>query len=718
YSEMRTTSDCNLARGVGSMSATIGIAASPSRFVSVSLASGSPVASTAAVDNNVNILSTRINSGDVYTFTPCSLQLTGRTGAGNGAPAAQVNNGDLFFTNFSTQIGNQAIYSPLTIKMTDPSCIRNYTLSISGPAASEYYFNNTPGTQVLNGSLANGSVDNPTITFRPTGTGVRTATLLITDAAGFSRTVTLNAQAPFVNYTGNIAQGAQSVAMNSGDTLFNQTAVNRFTFQNFQPFTLTNVSASAAAISYSITGPGAAQYTFATPPASSLAPGGTDAPTIRFAPVTFGRVVATLQVTAAGQTRTFPLNGISAAPGGTLIVNNLLLDSNTVLFNNQYSCVGGAPTSYPVTFTNVGYGPFNITGIEAYATDTTYGQGTPKYPNRRDAQGRLVPIYDYFISDQPLSAPPAPGTLPTFPITVGQGQTRTIYLNFIGQQPSKRFAQLYIRTNGQNLSGRDTNGVMTEGIFSFGVFARGQGAQLSDNVRGGLPNAVTFPSTKVGEVSKKIVMIANPGQCDLRISLSSLEIISGDAKEFIISKLPTTGIDPVTNDLIIPAGSSNSGIEITFAPMTGGARRAALVLRTNDSTVILLGHTKRGVYYLDLFGTSPMVLTASNLDLGSALIGGTAADQKRGVVYLENTANNPISITQVLISGADTADFKMDGSNAWPTLPKDLLPGERLDLGIVFAPGSGTPGPRTVKVRLVLSSGDTVDAIVTGVSGT
>ncbi|MDB5034221.1 MAG: hypothetical protein JWQ98_1462, partial [Chlorobi bacterium] len=712
YSEMRTTSDCNLGRGVGNMSATIGLAASPSRFVSVSLASGSPVASTVSVDNNVNILATRINSGDLYTFTPCSLQLTGRTGAGNGAPATQVNNGDLFFTNFSTQVGNQTIYSPLSIKMTDPSCIRNYTLSISGPAASEYYFNNTPGTQVINGSLSNGQVDNPTITFRPTGTGVRTATLLISDAAGFSRTVTLNAQAPFVNYTGNIAQGAQSVAMNSGDTLFNQTAVNRFTFQDFQPFTLTNVSSGVAAISYSITGPGAAQYTFPILPASSLAVGASTTPTIRFSPVTFGRVPATLQVTAAGQTRTFPLNGISAAPGGTLMINSVLLDSNTILFNNQYSCVGGTPTSYPVTFTNVGYGPFTITGVEAYATDTTYGQGTPKYLNRRDAQGRLVPIADYFISDQQS------GTVPVYPIVVGQGQTRTIYLNFIGQQPSKRFAQLYIRTNGQNFLGRDTNGVMTEGIINFAVYARGQGAQLSDNAKGGLPNTITFPSTKVGEVSKKAVTITNPGQCDLRISLSSLQVISGDAKEFIISKMPTAGIDPVTNDLIIPAGGSNNSIEISFAPLTGGARRAALVLRTNDSTVILPGHTLRGVYYLDLFGTSPMSLTASNLDLGSALIGGGTADQKRGVVYLENTASNPIRITQVLIDGADTADFKMDGLNAWPTLPKDLFPGERLDLGIVFAPGSGTPGPRTVKVRLVLSSGDTVDAIVTGVSGT
>ncbi|MEO5929281.1 MAG: choice-of-anchor D domain-containing protein, partial [Candidatus Kapaibacterium sp.] len=302
--------------------------------------------------------------------------------------------------------------------------------------------------------------------------------------------------------------------------------------------------------------------------------------------------------------------------------------------------------------------------------------------------------------------------------TVGQGQTRTIYLNFIGQQPTKRFAQLYIRTNGQNLSGRDTNGVMTEGIFNFGVFGRGQGARLSDNAKGSLPQAIVYPRTNVGDTVRAKLTLVNPGQCDLRLSLSSLEIISGDVKEFFISKRPTTGIDPVTNDLIIPAGSSNNSIEISFTPRNGGSRRAALVLRTNDSTVILPGHTKRGVYYLDLFGTSPMVLTASNLDLGSALIGGTAADQKRGVVYLENTANTPISIIKVLISGADTADFKMDGSNVWPTLPKDLLPGERLDLGIVFAPGSGTPGPRTVKVRLVLSSGDTVDAIVTGVSGT
>ncbi|MEO5930131.1 MAG: hypothetical protein ABIR47_09370, partial [Candidatus Kapaibacterium sp.] len=698
--------------------ATIGIAQSPSRYLSVSLASGSPVASTTAVDDNNNLQATRINGSDVYTFTPCALTITGITGPNNGAPSTQLNNGDVLLSGASVQFGNSKVFKPFFAKMTDPSCNRTYTLTITGPAAADYYFG-TPGTQTISRSLNGGVIDTAAITFKPTGGGPRNATLTITDPNGFSRTLALGGSAPFINYTGNLAQGAQTVPMTSGDTLFLGTAVPRFSTQNFQPFTLTNIGASAQPISYSIVG-GSGQYTI-TPPQTPLAGGASTTPTITFSPVGYGVQPAKLTVTAAGtEIRTFVLYAISAAPGGTFILNSAStpIDSNTILFNNQYSCVGEVPFSYPVSVTNVGYGAFLIKSIEAYATDTTYRQGTPSYPLLRDASGKLVRLNDYVITDQPLTGPITPAQLPTFPISVPQGATRTLYITFIGARPEKRFAQVVIRTNGQNSSGRDTNGVLTEGIINFGVYGRGVGSRLSDNLTGGLPKPIVYQTTKVGDSTKLALTFANPGQCSLRISLATLEIFSGDRNDFKIVKFPTTGIDPVTKDLVIAPNTTNSELEILFKPTQAGSRRASLALRTNDSTVFIPGQTDRGVYYLDLFGKSPTILTASDLDLGSALIGGGPAEQPSGVVHLENTDNQPVSITQIQITGTDAADFVADPNKAWPTLPKLLLPGDRLDLGLVFAPAAGTPGPRTVVVKFTLSSGDVVTSIVTGVAGT
>ena len=178
-------------------------------------------------------------------------------------------------------------------------------------------------------------------------------------------------------------------------------------------------------------------------------------------------------------------------------------------------------------------------------------------------------------------------------------------------------------------------------------------------------------------------------------------------------------IDPVTGDFRLAPHGVDSSIVFSFSPQQAGSQRASVTLRTNDSTIYLPGHSIRGVYYLDLVGSTPTMLAASNADFGSALIGGAASEQQHNVIHLENTSGFPVQIDKILITGADSAEFIADGTGGLPTLPRKMMAGERLDLKLVFAPqAGGQSGQRNATVKLVLSSGDTVVAYITGFAGT
>ncbi|MEP7218509.1 MAG: choice-of-anchor D domain-containing protein, partial [Bacteroidota bacterium] len=575
----------------------------------------------------------------------------------------------------------------------------------------------TPSSQ----TISSASPYTPTINFTPTANGKRSATLTIT-GPGVNQTYLLGATATArITFTGNIPQGG-STTMANRDSLMNNISVTRGQSQGFTPFTLTNINNNGAApgavIKYTIKGISGGQYSIA--PSSTLTAGQTASPVITFSPTGVGLILDSLIVNAEGDIRTYSLKANSIAPGGTFTINAVPLDSNSNLFNNLYGCLGEESVTYPVDITSNGFGaPLNITSVEFYSIDTTYRQGQPKYPFLRDAAGKIIPSTDYILTLAPPVYPiTAQANMLNLPLSYPSGTVVHAYLTFIGQRPDKRFAKLLIRTNAQNFAGRDTNGVLTQGLLSFELYARGRNASLSDNVNGGIPKAITFPNTKVGESVTKNLTLVNSGPCTLRVSLRDLEIISGDQKEFKIISMPTTGIDPLTNDLLLAPGTSNTGIVIRFTPLEAGSRRATIALWTNDSTVVIPGHTRRGVYYLDLYGFSPAILTASNLDLGTALIGGTGADQQSGVVNLENTSNSILDISKVIFAGADSADFMVDPAHPWPT-NLTLQPGQRLELGVIFAPATGeTPGPRTIKVKLILANGDTVEAVVIGVAGT
>lgn len=713
YGRMSSCDVCNQGYGCTSGSATIGIAVSGADYMSITPFGGGASMSRVSPNDFFNLNGTSITNGELYSFIPCSVVLTGRTGAGNGGTATMAN-GDTFFNGFLTQVGSESTWLPFTQRMTDAACSGICTLTISGAASGDYFFG-TPGTTFRTVNLAGGVLDTVGITFRPTVGGLRSAVLTVT-GPGLTRTFNLGARAPLVNYTGILPQGGTS-GMNTGDTLMANIVVQRRGSDCFTPFFLTDVSGAAQNIDYTLNDP-SGQYSIT--PDVMISANGTTTPTICFSPINFGPQYATLTVNAGGEIRSFILAAISAAPGGDLRINNVAIDTTTQMFRHTFGCVGEEAVTIPVTMVNRGYNNFQIDAANFYLVDSVYGQGVPNYPYLRDNNGYLVPSYDYIVTEQPGVAPRAANTI-NFPIVVAQGQSRTIYITFIGQLAGKRFARAVFYTNGQSSSGIDTNGVLTEGVLSFNLFGRANSSKLSDRPGGTLPQGLVFSDVKLRSSEEKWYYLVNNGICPLRVSLDRMVLVSGDVDEFeIVQKpsSPSSNVDPVTNDLILAPGAVDS-VLIRFTPIQIGSRRAGLRLATNDSTIQVPGITERGTYYADLYGSGKADLYGEGTDLGSALIGGDESEKTRGVVRFKNTRLNPVTIVSFTIEGLDSLDFGQDASKPWPVTPSTLDVGEDLELVVVFGPqAGGTPGPRIVTIRMITSSGDTVEARVRAIAGT
>jgi hypothetical protein len=687
----------------GTYSATIGAELSATNYATIN-----PSANTITYNTSpLNSVTVPPAANTLYTLCPGSIAFTGNIAQGGTGTMA---NGDTLMRSLKVMRGNTASMTPFTLTATGCAA-GTITFALTGVNAGDYTISPSSVT------LGSGGSSTPTITFTPQGIGPRYATLTVNFGSG-TRTFTLaDSGTPRITYTGNIAQGGTDSMKNGQTLLANQPVVIRGTTVNYQPFTLTNINtngaAPAASITYSIKGMSGGQFTV-SPASVALGANQSSTPTISVTPTVIGFVTDTLFVNAEGQIRAFELRIFSGAPAATFtLVDKTPVTPSSLLFLNQYSCLGDGTLRIPIDITSIGGVPFTINGYQAFQLDST--TTTSKLPLHHDAQGFLTPSLDYALVDDATGAPVQ------FPLVIQANETRRLAVTFLGQRPTKRFARFYLRTNGQNFTGTDTAGQQTGGLLTFDLLGRGANSHLSNDLSSTspLPKPVLFPITDVGNSSTATVKIGNIGTCTLRVSMKDLEINTGDIKEFTIVTMPTNNLDPVTGDLLIAPNTIDQQIVVKFAPIHAGTRRATMVLRTNDSAVIIPGITLRGVYYLDLVGSTPAKLAASNVDFGQALIGGGAAEQKHDVIHLENNSGFPLDIVKIIFDGADSAEFAVDGSGGFPTLPRTVLPGERLDLKVLFAPqAGGTSGKRSVKVKLVLANGDTVVSEVTGYAGT
>jgi hypothetical protein len=674
--------------------------------------------SRTTVNNSINLASISITSGTVYKFFPCNVGLAGSIAQGG---TTAMNNGDSLLTGKQVQRGNNQTFQPFTISNSTSGCAtRTYNYAISGANAADYQISPTSGTLIV------GATSTPTLTFTPSGLGKRVATLTVTDDNGFSRSFPLaGVGTTRITWIGNIAQGGTALVKN-GDTLLNGLKVTRKGSQTFTPITIQNFNPNVAQtplalVTYTIIDP-TGQYSV-SPASILLGASQSSSPVITFNPTGVGLQQATLIVNAEGEIRTFILNAYSAAPGATFLTGGVSLGPQTGLYVNLTSCVGDVANTQAITINNIGDGNFLVNSINFYKTDTILRQGTPGYPLLRDASNNPIPMYDYFISLQPGVVPVSPSQFPPLPIVVPEKQSRTIYITYVGQYPGKRFARAFIGTNGQNFLGTDLSGNAVEGILNFDLFGRARGANLSDNPAGGLPKPIVFPTVRAGDSVDVTFSITNPGFCDLHLSKSQLRIVNGDVTEFrIISAFAGVATDSssVRNDYVFAPGVSGT-VTVRFSPSRSGSRRATMLLQTNDSTVYIPGVTERGAYYLDLFGQGTPGLEFSNVKLPDAVIDAAvnAGGSSSGMVELNNSSKEALSIANLSITGTNSSEFSQDPANPWPTLPTFILPGKPLSLSVLFTPTSAsTPSMRTAQLDVTLSSGQSYSVPLSAYAGT
>jgi hypothetical protein len=717
--------------GVNS-TASIGFAKGNGNFLSVTPAGTSATVSTTTADDNVNnnnaLASDSIRYGMIYRFEPNNLVITGRLGTGNGGTATMAS-GDNLLTGQNVQLGNSAVFQPFSLSSVGTGCpATSFTVAITG--STEYFFG-TPGTQTFSGSASGATPVIPAITFAPSGQGTRMATLTVTDnTTGASRTFYLAGTGTArIRYIGNIAEGGTAAALN-GDSLLLTKSVLRGTSSTFRPITVQNAnltpnfSSAPVTVTASIDSAGfvSSQYRLVDPTTGalvtsytkSLAPGDTFAPRIHFLALGAGPQMANLNiVTSDNENRLYRLGAISAAPSGQFIVDGSPL-AGREMFGANTNCVNAQATTIPVVVTNTGYGDLIIRSFEAYELDTTYQQGTPTLPFRRDAQGRLVPLTDYSLTLLPGTAPTSTSTPITFPFAIPQGQSQTIYLTYVPTQAGKRFAQIYIRTNALNFSGVDTSAspMAVEGMINVLGIGRSVGSMLASTTSGLKLRPILFPHTRVGDTSIVAFTVANAGACDLRINRGKLRIFSGDVNEFtLMSSLRNAQIDGTTGDYILAPGTVDT-LRVRFTPSRAGTRMATIWIQTNDSTISTPGIAERGAYYLDLHGRGLAGLDGSELVLAPVVIGSSVD----GTAILENTQTIAVGIDRIFFEGGDAAEFS---SVNWPTTPSTVLPGAKLALGVRLTPAAGSQaGSRRTTIAVVTSFGDTVRVGVRGEAGT
>ena len=660
-------------------SASIGFAAGSAEFMSVTPGSGASASSTTSNDN-VNLPSTGIQQGTIYSFTPDRLVVRGRVGTGNEG-VIDPENGDILLGDVIDRIGESNSYTPLDLIRSCASLDLPLQMSISGADASSYTFTAT-GTQAYNTTLTGAGVT-PAIRFRPLRGGTHDAELAIRNAlSGTTHTFRLQADAePRIRWIGNVADGG-TADVRDGDTLMNNIQVIFGNSRTFRPLTLVNLlnpgDAPPAVISYTLNDP---TGSYSIDMTGDVIDGG-ESSTIA---ITYNAVngvgieEALLTVEVDGDRRNYLLRAFASAPGGHLQINGVTIDSTSRLFINQSTCTGNGIVSYEVTAVNTGSGDFVVEGFEAFATETEIGQGTPPYPLLLDDQGNPVPMTDYFISSAPGIAPRTPAN--TFaPMVIPEGGSRTFWLNFVPEAQGRRYARIYFVTNGFNLNGRNVDGVVTRGLVGASAFARGLGSGLAMDIEGTRPKAVVFGRTDVRESSTATAWIFNSGECDLLIEKAALQFESGDIEEFeLVEALPNMQLSG--GNWVIPPGMGDS-VVIRFTPESYGSRLATIRIATNDSSLGGDGFTARGTYYWDVYGIGSIGLEARDLQLAPAVIGGEGSS---GFVLLENTAAGVIEIESLTINGGN-GEIIEDPANPWPTLPITLQPGEVLRLGVALTP--------------------------------
>jgi phosphodiesterase/alkaline phosphatase D-like protein len=286
-----------------------------------------------------------LSISDNAAGSPQTVSLSG-TGTGTGTPpVAGLSPTSVVFAN--QQVNTTSAAQNVTLSNTGGSTLTISSIAITGANPGDFAQTNTCGTSVAAGANCTISV-----TFRPTATGSRTASVSIADnAAGSPQAVALSG-------TGASA----AVTLSPASLAFGNQPVN--TTSAAQTVTLSNTGNTALTITgISITGTNAGNFAQTNTCGTSVAAGANCAISVTFRPTATGSRTASLSVadSAAGSPQTVALSGTGTR-------TTVTLSPTSLAFGNQL--INTTSAAQTVTLSNTGTAILTITGISITGTNS------------------------------------------------------------------------------------------------------------------------------------------------------------------------------------------------------------------------------------------------------------------------------------------------------------------------------------------------------------
>ena len=281
-----------------------------------------------------------VSLADNAAFSPQTISLTGIV----SAPTAGLAPPSLTFAN--TLVGTPSAVQTITLSNTGNGALNLTSIAITGTNSGDFSQTNTCGTSVAAG--ANCSIS---VTFKPTATGTRSASVSITDnASGSPQSVGL---------TGT---GTVPIAGLAPTSL---TFINQLlgTSSAAQAITLSNTGTAAMSItSIAITGTNLGDFSQTNTCGTSVAAGANCSISVTFTPTATGARSAAVTITdnASGSPQSAGLTGTGVAPAATLAPTSLAFSS--VL-------VGATSAAQTITLSNGGTGALSLTSIAITGTN-------------------------------------------------------------------------------------------------------------------------------------------------------------------------------------------------------------------------------------------------------------------------------------------------------------------------------------------------------------
>jgi urease beta subunit len=581
----------------------------------------------------------------------------------------ELNTGSVVYTFTINNLGTAA----LTLGGTP-------LVAVSGAHAANFVVTTDPGDPV-----AAGTSTTFVITFNPSATGLRTATVTIANNDGDEGTFNFDIQGtglsvPEMDVLGNSVSIASGDAIprpgdltDFGDSDIGGTTVMRtFTIKNLGDGIL-NLTGTPHVV---ISGTDASDFIVITQPADTVAANnGTSTFSIRFAATATGfrTALATIANDDSDEgTYTFAIAGngvatpeIDIQATGASIASGDNTPASADGTNVGNADVASGTVTQTFTIRNLGAGVLNLTGSTLVSIDGLHAS-------------------DFTVVTEPSS-------------NLAAGASTTFQITFDPSAAGTRLARLVIETDDADESSY-TFSIAGVGLVSPEIDVKGNSVSIAD----GDAVASTADYTDFGSVEvnngtlTRTFTIYNTGSNVLRLVGSPRIALSGaNAADFSVVAQPTARI---------AALSGSVSFQIVFNPSATGARAATVTILNNDGNEgtydFAIAGTGTSVPVMDVQGNSVTIAdgdatpsASDHSDFGSTDIAGGTVTRTYTIYNNGSAALNLTGTTRAVVGGTNAADFSV---TVQP--PASIAAGANATFQVRFDPSAA--GSRTATISI------------------